>query len=325
VVTVDESSGKVEAKAVGTATITAQITVGEVERTVSCTVTVGESAGEDTVTFNVDGADYATRKVASTATLDTAKPANPVKAGCVFVGWKKNVETTEQAEVADADSDLAKDEDSVADKETYEAVFNATITFRDDDGSVLKTETVRYGAKDISMYTGGDVGDGDGWTFLGWATCKNASKAEIAKNGKIETCTGSVTYYAIYKTKMMKYTLKGDNVTYLTGDLKKDDDGNQITETWTAERDGSYIGYQQYADSPKKQTIEFKVEEGYVITSITVKNGDGSEAEEVSEEQLRVAKQYGYIEVDRIQNHEIEITAENPTLTITPTDKVEED
>jgi hypothetical protein len=320
VVTVGESSGKVEAKTVGTATITATVTTDEGEKSATCTVEVKAAAEDEqaTVTFQVDGKEYATSKVQKDAeTLWDAWPwFNPKKAGCEFAGWSKSED--EDAELISTVEDANKV--TISGDSTYEAVFTGKINFYDDGGLVSTdevTDPVRYGT-DV---TAPGAKEREGATFLGWATCANASTAEVKAGDKV-TCTGDATYYAIYKTNMMKYTLKGDNVTYIANDLKKNEDGDRITDPWTAEDDGSHIGYQRY-DKDGKQTIEFKVEDNCIITGIKVKDGN-SAATDYTPAQIQAAIRKGYIEVDCTQNHEITITAKEEKLVIAPTTTYED-
>ena len=109
----------------------------------------GEMIGANTVTFVVDGKVYATVKVAPG---DTAKaPANPTKASTaaeefMFQGWSREDDGT-------VDSDALQ---NVTEDRIVYAVFAAspryyTVTFYDDDGTKLKSESVVYGGS--STYT----------------------------------------------------------------------------------------------------------------------------------------------------------------------------
>lgn len=109
----------------------------------------GEIVSGKTVTFMVEGKVYA---VVEVAPGDTAKaPANPTKASTVaeefmFQGWSREDDGT-------VDSDALA---NITEDRTVYAVFAAspryyTVTFYDDDGTKLKSESVVYGGS--STYT----------------------------------------------------------------------------------------------------------------------------------------------------------------------------
>ena len=106
---------------------------------------------DDKQTYIVTFEDY-DGKVLKTQTVEEEKdataPANPTREGYKFTGWDK--------EFANIKSDITV---------TAEYKINKyTVTFKDHDGTVLKTQTVEYG-KDATAPANPTR---EGYTFIGW-------------------------------------------------------------------------------------------------------------------------------------------------------------
>jgi len=92
---------------------------------------------------------------------------------------------------------------TITDNKTVYAAFNKTlqsytVNFYDDDGTLLKTETVNYGSKPSAYYPPLK----EYYGFAGW-------------NPEISTVTGNVDYYATWvETENVAEGICGDNVTW---------------------------------------------------------------------------------------------------------------
>ena len=118
----------------------------------------------------------------------------------VFTGW---------------DNELVPATQSATYMATYELIANKyTITFLDDDGSVIQSEELEYGYN-VSKPDDPQKEDTDefNYEFIGWYT--KATEGELATN---YTVLGNQTYYARYSVAKQMYS-----ITFLN------DDGNTIT------------------------------------------------------------------------------------------------
>ena len=94
---------------------------------------------------------------------------------------------------------------------TYDHV-SAVLTFKDNDGSVLATETILDGADPVSIPSVGDKEDGRYYyTFLGWGKAQNG---EVDDNA-LKNIQADTTVYAIYALEEKVFTVRFFNGTEL--------------------------------------------------------------------------------------------------------------
>ena len=94
---------------------------------------------------------------------------------------------------------------------TYDHV-SAVLTFKDNDGSVLATETILDGADPVSIPSVGDKEDGRYYyTFLGWGKAQNG---EVDDNA-LKNIQADTVVYAIYALEEKVFTVRFFNGTEL--------------------------------------------------------------------------------------------------------------
>ena len=121
---------------------------------------------EYTVTWIVDGEIYDEFAIEFGGEMES--PAEPDKEGYEFLGWNENEAATEEGTVL---------ETMPANDLTYYAIFKInqyTITFVNDDNTILETLTQDYGTE----VTAPDAGEKTGYTFDGWVDAEG-KKAEV--------------------------------------------------------------------------------------------------------------------------------------------------
>ena len=169
------------------------------------TVSLGKNALEEyTVRFvDFDGRLLGEEKVL--AGLSATAPADPVRADYVFAGWDKDF------------SGITADTTVTA---TYTAKATYTVTFKDYNGTVLKTETVVAG-KDATPPAEPTRAD---YNFVGW-------------DGDYTNVTENVTITATYAEKGMCVVtfLDYNGLTLGTATVKE---GGSVTAPVTPTRDG---------------------------------------------------------------------------------------
>lgn len=301
VATID-NSGKVTA-----------ISEGETDITVSCkgvtsvAKTLKVVAKPDDavkVTFYNDSLEFAVTYIESGKTLEDAAFDIPSKTGYEFVGWSKSATTQEivtEDTVINEDTNLY----AVYEKKKY------CISFAGAEGSY------EYEAKIIAP----TCVEREGYTSLGWASVRNASKPEF-KIGDEITVTGDASYYPVYAVKMILITQSGEHVKYYTGALK-DENGNNLTYdedgTLSSKNNTGYLPY----DNKSTIGLYFRSEAGYVITKITLDNSVHDITTETGKNYIQQAVEQGYVVVDRKENHTIVIETKALNIDIqTASDKV---
>lgn len=285
-----------------TKTGTAIITCSKSSISASCTVTVQDvPAGETmvTLTFKDGETTLSTKKVVSGAAFDTVKPADPVKTGYDFIGWKQGENENNTISYTGETINL----DAVF------AIKHYKISFPYD--STLNITSVTHGAT-VTMPSGWDA---EGFDFLGWATTENAEKAEVESGGAF-TCYADTSFYPILKGKNIKVTATGNEVKFLYG-AWRDENGNRLSQTgsdWTPA--GSLVGYLPY-DRTNTDYVDFCTTSiDYVITGITI---DG---EALSESDLKTALDNKFVCVNRKQDHVINITTTQRRINVLPSPAV---
>ena len=285
-----------------TKTGTAIITCSKSSISASCTVTVQDvPAGETmvTLTFKDGETTLSTKKVVSGAAFDTVKPADPVKTGYDFIGWKQGENENNTISYTGKTINL----DAVF------AIKHYKISFPYD--STLNITSVTHGAT-VTMPSGWDA---EGFDFLGWATTENAEKAEVESGGAF-TCYADTSFYPILKGKNIKVTATGNEVKFLYG-AWRDENGNRLSQTgsdWTPA--GSLVGYLPY-DRTNTDYVDFCTTSiDYVITGITI---DG---EALSESDLKTALDNKFVCVNRKQDHVINITTTQRRINVLPSPAV---
>jgi uncharacterized repeat protein (TIGR02543 family) len=173
-----------------------------------------------TVTFTVDGAQYATQSVKYGK--QATAPAAPTKDGCTFAGWQN----------ADGSAyDFGK---AVTGDIQLQASWNAvtcTVTFMS-DGTVLSTQSVAYGGTASAPEAPTMLG----YDFAGW--CSDANLLNSYDFGT--AVTGDVTVYA-------KWTKKSAAVPTSFKDVS----GDSWYYSWvmSAASQGLMTGYKDESDS----------------------------------------------------------------------------
>ena len=205
-----------------------------------------------------------------------AVPADPTKAAdgtntYTFAGWTPAVETT-----------CKGDAEYVA---TYTATkAQYTVVFKDEDGTVISTNTYGYGDTVAVPADPTKAADGTNtYTFAGWTPAVET------------TCKGDAEYVATYTATKVQYTVVfkdedgtvistntygyGDTVAVPADPTKAADGTNTYTfagwapavET-TCKGDAEYVA--TYTATKAQYTVVFKDEDGPVISSKTYSYGD---------------------------------------------------
>ncbi|GHT80025.1 hypothetical protein FACS189467_1010 [Bacteroidia bacterium] len=176
-----DGTGKVTAKAVGTATIT--VTTADGSKTATCTVTV--SATSVTVTFDAQGGSAVAPQVIAEGGKAT-QPANPTLAGFTFAGWYKEAS---YAAAWNFVTDAVTANITLYAKWIDATVPTHTVTFDAQGGSTIAAQTIAQGEKVTQPANPTKAG----YTFGGWY--KEAS-CTTAWNFASDVVTANVTLYA---------------------------------------------------------------------------------------------------------------------------------
>jgi uncharacterized repeat protein (TIGR02543 family) len=202
VATVDQT-GKVTAKAPGTATITATLTDVSGTPSATCIVTVKQ----DTVTFNHHGGSGEAARLVNHGTAIGALPAS-TRDGYTLKGWytaasggaKITEATVVNADVTYHAQWTANVADKVTDK-VADTVAAYTVTFNANGG---KVSAASKKVNDNTAIGQLPTPTKTGYTFLGWYTAKTGgtkiSAATVVKS--------NVTYYAHWKVNTYKIVFK---------------------------------------------------------------------------------------------------------------------
>lgn len=303
VATIDSTTGKVEAKGIGKTFITAK--KGEIKSAAFELNVAAKPENSVKVTFHNGDDVYAITYVDSnTKFSDVPQDENPAKTGSEFVGWATS-----------SDSDNVIDDNFVIETECkLYAVYKAKVCeviFTQGDGEE-DVRKVNYGEDITAPNAGADEGE----EFLGWATSWNATKPEVKAGVKIEV-TDDVTYYPVYVRRMIKITQSGNNVKYYTGALKDANGDNlEYDEDGTLTSKGN-TGYWPYA-SGSMEALRFRVDDGYVITKITLDEEEHNitDPTEKGAEFVKKAVEQGYLAVERNKDHTINIETKKMDFTI---------
>ena len=118
------------------------------------TITALWSINEHTITFDSNGGSNV-ESITQNYGTEIVKPADPTRTGFTFAGWDINVPGT------------MPDEDLTLTAQWTRNIY--TITYLDDDGSVLETCEYYYGySTDYSYYSPAYKPYREGYTFCGW-------------------------------------------------------------------------------------------------------------------------------------------------------------
>lgn len=126
-----------------------------------------------------------------------------------------------------------------------------------------------------------------------------------------------MTYYPVYVRRMIKITQSGNNVKYYTGALKDANGDNlEYDEDGTLTSKGN-TGYWPYA-SGSMEALRFRVDDGYVITKITLDEEEHNitDPTEKGAEFVKKAVEQGYLAVERNKDHTINIETKKMDFTI---------
>lgn len=185
-----------------------------------------------------------------------------------------------------------------------------------------KNVEVNYG----DPYTMPDGETKEGYDFLGWATCENASLPEV-KAGETITCKETtLLYYPVYIVHMIKITQIGDHVKFYTGALK---DQNNVNLEYNADgtlKNSDNTGYISYSGGDSNvMELRFAAENGYAITGITLDGNNHSisdtPASGESKNFVQKAVAQGYVVVNRKTDHSIAIKTTPISVIVTPKDE----
>ena len=198
-------------------------------------------------------------------------PANPTRAAdakytYTFSGWSPSVKAA------------TEDRDYVA---TYTSTARSyTITFKNDDGTVLRTQTLTYGETPTPPADPVKTGSGTTYTFSGWSPT-------VAK------VTGDATYVAQYTEGPRQYTITfvNDDGTVLSTQILNQGEMPTApaapTKAATASNTYSFVGWDsalvaatqdktytaRYVSSLRKYTVTFKNTDGSVLSQQLVPYG----------------------------------------------------
>lgn len=305
VATIDSRTGKVEAKGIGKTVITAQ--KGEITSAALELDVVAKPENSVKVTFHNGDDVYAITYVDSnTKFSDVPQDENPVKTGFEFVGWATS---SGSDNVIDNNFAIGKDCDlyAVYKIKVCEVIF---VKYDEEEDNVVYKKN--YGESITAPTSEADEGE----EFLGWATSWNATKPEV-KAGETIIVTEDVTYYPVYGRRMIKITQSGENVKYYTGALKDENGDNlKYDEDGTLTSKGN-TGYWPYA-SGSMEALRFRVDDGYVITKITLDQvvHDITDPSEQGAGFVQKAVEQGYVAVERNKDHTIIIETKKMDFTI---------
>ncbi len=154
---------------------------------------------------------------------ESALPAAPTRVGYTFAGWQGLTAGTTR----------------YTPNRTFKANWNVVtykVTFDSDeglfaDGSTTKISDVAFGASIVPS----EGPTKEGWTFLGWATTKDATAAETL--GTLDT-EGDRTYYAVYEQTKYSVTYYVDDVADSERSLTDKHMGDSITIASAPEKYG---------------------------------------------------------------------------------------
>jgi uncharacterized repeat protein (TIGR02543 family) len=261
--------------------------VSTVTGDVTYTAEYTENTNSYTVTWNnADGTTLKTDTVAYGETPsysgDTPTKEADAQYTYTFKGWSPEIT-------------------SVTGNQTYTATYDQTlrsytVTWKNDDGTELKTETVNYG--ETPSYTGETLTkaqtDEYTYTFSGW-------------NPTISTVTGDVTYTAQFTAEKRTYTItwKNDDGTVIStvqvayGETPKFS-GDTPTKQSTEQYEYTFTGWKAVSDDGTKTDIVAVVGDATYTAqyssnvrkyTITWKNSNG---EELKTEQVEYGKTPSY-------------------------------
>lgn len=305
VATIDSKTGKVEAKKIGKTVITAK--KGEITSAALELDVVAKPENSVKVTFHNGNDVYSITFVKSNTKFnDVPLDENPVKTGFEFVGWAMS---SGSDKVMDDNFAIEKDCELYA---VYKPKVCKVIFVKYDEEEDNVVFTPNYGESITTPNAEADEGE----EFLGWATSWNATKPEVKAEATIKV-TDDVTYYPVYVRRMIKITQSGDNVKYYTGALKDANGDNlEYDEDGTLTSQGN-TGYWPYA-SGSEEALRFCVDDGYVITKITLDEVEHNitDPTEKGAEYVKKAVEQGYIAVKRNKDHTIIIETKKMDFTI---------
>ena len=310
VATIDSRTGKVEAKGIGKTVITAQ--KGEITSAALELDVFPKPENSVKVTFHNGDDVYAITYVDSNTKFSAVpQDENPVKTGFEFVGWATSSDSNDVIDdnfVIETDCDLY----AVYKPKVCKVIF-VKYDEEEEDNVVI---TPNYGESITTPNAEADEGE----EFLGWATSWNATKPEVKAGVQIEV-KDDVTYYPVYVRRMIKITQSGEHVKYYTGALKDENGDNlEYDEDGTLTSKGN-TGYWPYA-SGSMEALRFRVDDGYVITKITLDKvvHDITDSSEKGAEFVNEAVKQGYVAVERNQDHTIIIETKKMDFTISKAD-----
>lgn len=185
----------------------------------------------------------------------------PTRSNYVFVGWTSSVDgqiyteipkTLDPADVINVDDITGI---SYAASVTYTATYRrstySTITWKNDDGTILKTDFLAKSR--IPNY--GDTptkadADGKSYEFIGWSTDGETVLDTLPK------ATADATYIAVYKEKDIykhSLSLNGSIDVNFYADLPDGYDASNVTAMfkWGNE----YLGPKTYGENPRTKTL----------------------------------------------------------------------
>ena len=306
VATIDSRTGKVEAKEIGKTVITAQ--KGEITSAALELDVVAKPKNSVKVTFHNGDDVYAITYVDSNTKFSAVpQDENPVKTGFKFMGWATSSDSNDVIDdnfVIETDCDLY----AVYKPKVCKVIF-VKYDEEEEDNVVI---TPNYGESITTPNAEADEGE----EFLGWATSWNATKPEV-KAGVTIKVTDDVTYYPVYVRRMIKITQSGEHVKYYTGALKDENGDNlKYDEDGTLASKGN-TGYWPYA-SGSMEALRFRVDDGYVITKITLDQEvhDITDPSEQGAGFVQKAVEQGYVAVERNKDHTIIIETKKMDFTI---------
>ena len=170
-----------------------------------------------TLTYNANGGSGAPEKqevkdTTETSNTFTVSNQEPTREGYKFLGWSTSNATDATVNVGETVT-VTKDEPSKTIYAVWQQnTYTYTLTYDANGGSGAPDKQEVKDSTDASMnFTVSSTKPSrDGYTFLGWATTKDATTSDVGETVTVTKDAPSKTIYAVWKQNTYTYTLTYD-------------------------------------------------------------------------------------------------------------------